>query len=310
MKGKFPKKTPWLQRKLPFHRVLLWITLSIPLISGPAVMIQRTCRRMQAERERSPKFYISRIIQTGPEREALPTRQLCEWLDLSEDCPVSLYQIDVRAAEEKLLDVPIIREATVTVKSPDALYIDYALRRPIARVADYEDIAIDDEGVIFPLKPFFTPKKLPEIYFGLAPFGLPPDTSEKPIGIWHTPLRSAALDLAFGVMHLLEHDEYKVHFDLKRIDVSNAFLDSYGRREVVLFTEDHIRWSDGSEAVMPRILRLSPRDIAQQLANYVNLRERLIESERQKPLRGRAKEKIIDFRVPHLAYIDDREENG
>ena len=103
---------------------------------------------------------------------------------------------------------------------------------------------------------------------------------------------------------------------MKRIDVSNAFAASYGTREIVVITEDFIFERIEGKNVqfcIPRILRLSTKNYAKELGNYLKLRAQLLGEERKglaetesKASHVRLKEKIIDFRIQQLAFIEEK----
>ena len=104
-------------------------------------------------------------------------------------------------------------------------------------------------------------------------------------------------------------------FNVKRIDVSNAFEKSYGQREIVLITQDELYCNAKDQEIrftFPRILRLSTKNYSQELANYLKLREELLEKEKhilqtQNPGKKRISfpQKIIDFRISQLAFIEE-----
>ena len=106
-------------------------------------------------------------------------------------------------------------------------------------------------------------------------------------------------------------------YNVLRIDVSNAIDPSYGKREIVLLTEDEIHFpasQGGRSYIFPRLLRLSKAKYSQELANYLKLREQLIKTEKNeiKFLSGEkgiiyAPRKVIDFRIDQLAFIEDFE---
>lgn len=253
------------------------------------------------------KYKVISIMQTGPEKEALKTTYLAELLGLSADRFISLYSIDVKQAEKKLLSSPLIKSAFVKRLPPSAIYIDYEVRKPVAMLADYKNTAIDAEGYLFPLTPFFSPKEIPEIYLGLPPFGADADALGRHGGQWLIPLQNPLLNIAFDVLRFLEDVPWKEGFRVKRIDVSNALAPSLGQREIVVFTEEE--WVESS-CVFPKILRISPTDYAQQLANFFVLRRNMEEAYR-KQLSGigtptRFSARIIDLRIPQLAFVQNQ----
>jgi hypothetical protein len=270
--------------------------------------------RWQKQKFSDPQFYISAIIQTGPEKEALQTQYLAELLDLSVDRPLNLYAYDLKKGEQKLLASPLISDARLKRMPPNALYVDYEVRKPVARLGDYQNIAIDQDGYLFPLSPFFAPKELPEIYLGLPSFGSPEDSFGRCGGLWQTTMKNSYLDLAFDILKILEGSPWRDGLRIQRIDVSNAFAPSLGQREIVLFTEEDLFVSRDGEmicCVFPKMLRLSSKDYLQQMNNFLRLRKSMMEDYTRQiavstiPQSGRFSSRIIDLRIPHLAFVEN-----
>jgi hypothetical protein len=191
------------------------------------------------------------------------------------------------------------------------VYIDYEVRKPIAWLSDYKNIAIDREGFLFPVAPFFSPKQLPEIYLGLPPFGAPEDRLGRSGGQWLVPLKSRYLNLALEILQYLEGSPWRQGLRIQRIDVSNAFAPTLGSREIVLFTEEEVSFRQEGEEVVcifPKILRLAPKDYPQQLANFFSLRKSMLEDYRKLLAKvqknSRFAPRIIDLRIPQLAFVD------
>ncbi len=265
---------------------------------------------------RGEKYTLKMIVQTG-ETETLKTMYLAEILGLSQDRPISYFDFSERKALSKLLNNPLIKRAKLKKIKPSFVYVDYALREPIALLHDYPNIALDQEGYLFPLFPFFSPKNLPEIYLDL------PELAEKK-EFFKEPLKSKNLTLAFDLLKILK----TLKLQVKRIDTSQAFSKSFGKREIVLIIDEEMNKkyqtmntnNDGlvdqnqnrqAVFVFPRILRLSPDDYAKQLANYFELRKKM-EKDYQKQLKAGAgsssvvyfKPKVVDLRISKLAFID------
>jgi hypothetical protein len=271
---------------------------------------------MKSSREKlsDPKYRISVLVQTGPEKEALQTAYLAELLDLSVDQPTNLYRFDVKKGKKKLLSSPLIAEAEIKKIPPHTLYIDYEVRKPVAWLGDYQNIAIDKDGYLFPMAPFFAPKELPEIYLGLPPFGEVGEFLGKAGGLWQTPLQNPHLSLAFEMLRFLEGLPWREGLRIKRIDVSSAFAPSLGQREIVLFTEEDFLFNRGDQAVcctFPKMLRLSPKEYAQQMNNFLSLRKNIMEDYSKQlsvallPQAGRFSSRIVDLRIPHLAFVEN-----
>ncbi len=299
---------------LPLTHALAWIIGSTLFISGGTFTALKYFLKTKHQNRIDPKLALRTIIQTGPQKEALKTEYFAELLGISSDRPINVACFNLAQAKEKLLNSPLISHADIKLIKPATLYIDYTIRQPIAWLEDYENIAIDKEGYPFPFSPFFSPKNLPSIYVGLAPFGIAALDLEKPAVRWGTAYSGKYLDLALSVLSVVTDPKVADFFFVKRIDVSNAFAESYGTKEIIVITEDFIIKSiQGKEVQLcfPRILRLSTKHYAQELGNYLKLREQLLEEEQKvsslPEFAGssfRFKEKIIDFRIPKLAFID------
>jgi hypothetical protein len=282
---------------IPLSRALTWIVVSIFVVSGTSTYFFKKHLRDKLDRHYNPAYRIASIVQTGPQREALKTTYLAELMQLSVDHPQNIHSFDPHVAKAALLRSHVIKDASVKVMPPQTIYVDYTIRQPVAFLDDYENIAIDEEGYLFPLFPFFPPKKLPGVYFGSS---------------LTNPLQGKAFELALTLVRLLGEPAYKGLFHIRRIDVSNINASSYGRREIVLLTEDQIfQKSEGKEClfVLPRLLRLSLKNYAAELGNYLKLREQLLEQECKNLSFTdgqdfcRLPEKVIDLRLANLAFV-------
>ncbi|MGB7978274.1 MAG: FtsQ-type POTRA domain-containing protein [Chlamydiales bacterium] len=252
----------------------------------------------QKGRLESALYRILAIVQTGPEKEALKTAYLAELLGLSADAPMPLYALNLKKAEKDLLASPLIASAKVKRLPPSTLYIDYTVRKPIAWMADFKNIGVDREGYLFPIDPFLSPKKLPGIYLGLhAESG------------WK--VEGPHFDLALGILQFLETAPWKEGLQILRIDVSNAFAPSLGQREIVLFTEEELSIRKENQeivCVFPKILRLAPKEYTQQLNNFFALRRAMMDDYKRQIASvqqgGRFAPRIIDLRIPQLAFVE------
>ncbi len=285
-------------------RSILWIFTSAVLVNGLTFGGVKAYRFWQERRSIDYKVPIRAIVQTGPQKEALKTDYLAELLGLSQDKPTVCVDLDLKRAQKQLLASPVIKEAEVKIKEPGILYVNYTIRQPIVFLHDYENIALDEDRVPFPMVPFFSPKRLPQIYLGI----------EGKLD-WNKPLKGERVELAFELHKILQGPIASDLFNIKRIDVSNAFKRSYGRREIVLQTKDTIYSVKNGQEVcfnFPRILRLSTKKYTQELSNYLKYREKLLEREKmelqfpandekivEQPL------KIIDFRISQLAFMEE-----
>ncbi len=280
------------QKKLPFKKALLWILLSTLLVSGSTSAGIYLYHTLRESRISDDKYHIVAIVQTGSDKEALKTVYLAELLDLSIDQPVNLYRFNTEDAQSKLLASPLIKSAEVKKINPGTIYVDYTIRKPVAYLGDYSNTAIDTEGVVFPFKPFFTPKKLPEIYLGL--------TDEDTIQ-WGAKQQGHRAELALTLFSIISSNYCTENHHLRQIDVSKADAESYGQREIVVIMEEQIKKGD-TICHCPRILRLDTKNITQALANYMVLNDYLREQEDVYPV-------VIDLRIPQLAFITKGDHN-
>ncbi len=274
-----------MHKKIPLVHAVAWIVGSAVIVSGTAYSGLKAYLRYHYQRNCDPEGWISAIVQTGPQKEALKIDYLAELMEISGDRPVQLSRFDLSRAEKKLLGSPVIKQASVKPLPPSTLYVDYAVRSPVAWLCEYDNIAVDEEKYTFPVYPFFTPKNLPEIYIGLSPAFAPASG----------PLEDARLELALSLLKLLQQTGSDELVHLKRIDVANAFSESYGLREIVLICED-----PAEEGVHKRFLRLSTKNYAQELGNYLKLREGFAEMEKGVP----ASQKVVDLRLSKIAFIE------
>jgi hypothetical protein len=247
--------------------------LSIFLFSAALSLSLRGIRKYEEKKCLSHEYTIKKIIQTGPEKGALPTVYLTELLELSVDEPKKSFAFQEEEGKEKILSSPVISEAKVKKVKSDTIYIDYTLRQPVAFLADFVNTAMDSTGAVFPLTPFYTPKRLPEIYLGLETY---------------TSLVSGKkIELAMNLLKLIYDHFPDSYTSLKWIDVSEAFSDSYGKREIVVIFQKE----KGNH-----YLRLNPRNYGADLGSYLSLKEELWQEE---------VDRVIDLRISKLAYIED-----
>ena len=269
-------------------------------------------RDWKVKRMTSEEYRIVSIVQTGVEKEVLKTAYLAEVLGLSVDAPSQLYAFDLKKATAKLLSSPLISSVKMKRIPPGTLYIDYTVRKPLALLADYSNTAIDRDGFLFPVAPFFSPKQLPEIYLGAPSFGASEDAMGRKGGRYLEPLKGRFISLAFEVLQFLQENCQTEGMRIERIDVSNAFALSLGQREIVLKVEDELAIQSGSKEFLcffPKLLRLSPKDYRTQLNHFFSLRRGMLDDyKRQLPLLGEGGKfavRIIDLRIPQLAFIDN-----
>lgn len=270
------------EKKIPALYVFLWILLSVLLISGTALMGWLYYLHVRDLRINDEQYNIVAIVQKNAQNEALKTMYLAQLLDLSLDQPVSIYTFDEKEGEKKLTSSPLIKKASIKKIRPGTLYIDYQIRTPMAYLGNYTNTAMDQEGYLFSFQPFFTPKALPAIYMS---------DEEREIK-WGTCLKThREFKLALKVLHTLQN-LLKYNLIIKQINVSQAFSQNYGERQliVVLAEQDYL-----SSTEYVTYLRLNPDHFLQNLENYMTLKLRMSKDKKLN--------QTIDFRIPQLAFI-------
>jgi cell division septal protein FtsQ len=269
-----------------YVNLLFVVVASLLLTSGLAFKGYQWWYANLSYIKNSKQFLISGIYQTGPQKEAISTNQIAELIGLSVDHPTHIYDFDPKDAEKKLLSYPLFKTAKVTKKKPSHLLVDYSIRTPYVIVKDYPDAVMDEEGVIFPYRQFFSQKIIPECFLGLSDESF---VEEK---------KKLSIDVLKKASQILQ----SWSFSISLVDVSSAFVDSYSKREIILSIQQVV---DGIS--FPYYLRLNVLEIEKQLSNFLVLCKEL--SKQQKlfiKLNSQKipKPKVIDLRLEGMALID------
>lgn len=273
-----------LANSLPLSRALAWILASVVMVSGSVYL---GLQWKEGKRNKENQTPLTILVQTGLNRDVLPTSYLAELMGLSADHPICRGEFNLEEARKKLLACPVIREAKIHLLGSNMVYVDYALREPLAQLADCDNAGFDAEGRIFPLSPFFPPKHLRKVYFGL----------EK-VESWDFLLEGEKLHHACELIALLNLPDVPASFSSSLIDVSKAEERSLGQREIVLKVDDLFTRKEG-RLLVPRWIRLSPKSFAEELGDFLSLRQHLIKQEKFVP------GQIIDLRIKKMAFISE-----
>ena len=249
-----------------------------------------------AKKLRDPNYLIQTIVQTGSQKEALSTQYIAQLLDLSVDKPTHMVFFDEKVAEAKLLNSPLIKSCHVKSVGTGSIYVDYELREPFAIVADYHNLAMDEEENLFPLKPFFTPQIIPEIYLGV--------NEENNFEM------DLALPLALKVLKEGQSQFSSTRLKIVRVDVSRAFLPSLGQREIVAKLEDELHHG-GKRFIFTYLLRLNTKEYKKNIRQFFALRKELLKEQKHYCSEFEDSSeaqfnftKSIDLRIESLAYIN------
>lgn len=265
-------------KRLTLFQSLMWIVLSTLIVTPTVYTGVRFFQKIRVQHLTSENYRIRSIVQTSSIKRALGSAFFAERLGLAADFEQNIYQFDTSLAERKLLESAVIKAVKIKKQYPDSLYIDYEMRLPIVRIGDYQNVALDQDKIAFPIMPFFTARKIPEIYLG--------EGGEKVI--YNKPLSHPKIDFAFELLSLLQETFKQESLMIEKIDVTNIDSFSYGRREIIVLLKG---------AKNRHYLRLQPKDVEKQISNYLSLKKVLD----KEPL----KDKVIDLRIDNLAYIDE-----
>lgn len=290
--------------KISFGKAILLIVLSVFLVSGSAFLGWAYLVHVRQLRAADDNYKVVAVIQTGPEKEALKTVYLEELLGLSVDRPFNLYSLDTQEMEKVLLESPLIKKVSVKKIKPGTLYIDYSIRQPVAYIGDYTNTAIDADRTLIPFKPFFTPKKIPEIYLGLD---LPTQR------LWGESVSGDRIILAFKLLDEISQLFSSEMTYIRKIDVSKAYADSYGQRQVVVVIEDWFEREFEGRSILcicPRILRLSTAHYHRELEYFMVLKDYFRQQEMEQIVDDtlpvvKADPMTIDMRIPQLAFFKE-----
>lgn len=287
-------------------RIILGSLLGMFLLLSGTVIGMSYYRYVRHSHAKNDAYRIIAILQTSPNEELLKTAYLSELLELSTDKPTNLYRFNTAEAKKKLLSAPMIKEVTVKKIRPGTVHVDYQLRQPVAVLSDYSNTLVDSDGVMFPHKPFFTPKKIPEVYLGIA-------QEEASAAMSRNELFKKRFDFAIAILNVLKSDYCLDNTYIKRVDVSKVNAASYGLRQIVVVLEDRVEKEiDGRSLLFihPRILRLDVHDYKQGLANYKVLHQHLLKQDQQ-IIPANSSERCIcqpamtiDLRLPQLAFFN------
>lgn len=250
---------------------VLWILIgSSCLVSGGASLLYLKHaggkNHYMPHTEGSILAIIQTTSQTGYKAARLQTAYLAEVLGLSIDQPTMLVDFNLVEAKKKLLATWIIKNVRLKKIKPNLLFIQYSVRLPYAYLEDYSNTAIDEEGVLFPYAPFYPPRNLPSLCLGKNEASSP----------WGERISPEKLELVMKLVATLGEES------IERIDMAHVESCSAGKRELV------ITLKGGT------ILRFEPNSCIQQLSHYLILKQTLIRD---------GHPKLIDFRVPEVAYI-------
>lgn len=266
-----------LNNKIPLRRALGYVVLSVIVFWGSLCAAWFVHRTVLEKRQQDTHFTVVALVQSCQSKDHLKTWQLAELLELSRDRPTNLYAFDTTLAAQKLMSCPVIKRAICRRQRPGIVHVDYTLREPQAVLSDVTNLAIDQEGFTFPLRPYYTPKNLPELYLGNAPLH------------FATKLNSAEATLAFAIVAFIKQS-FPTATKVVRVDTHNAFAKSAGIREVIVVLQEMPEKST-------RYLRFNGKNYVQALNEYRKLKVTF------DGLQHNQEPQIIDLRNPNIALV-------
>jgi hypothetical protein len=122
---------------------------------------------LKEKRLRDERYNIVAIVTRSKTSERIPSQIFAEILGLSADAPTNLFAFQPKRAAALLKSYGAFRKVRCRIAKPGVVIVEYELRKPYVKVRDFENRALDCSGEhLFPLFPFYTPKKLPELFLG------------------------------------------------------------------------------------------------------------------------------------------------
>lgn len=281
---------------LPWRKAIAWILLSTVLISGSVAASLLYWRYLKQKRTLDPRYSIVAIIQACRGSEPLQTDYLAELLNLSVDRVTNLYVFNVEEAKRQLLSCPIIKSAEVKKIFPSMVYVNYALRKPLAYLGDYSNAAIDADGWVFSSKPFSTPKNVPELFLGLS-------DAKAPMG---KRLQDQKITLAKKIIKAVSKLNETLPISLRKVDVSKSISKKYGKREIVLWFENSPFLQGGLQFTAKKlcVVRFSPDNWESQFERYVYVHEGILAGKYEAFAKVKNRY-VVDMRISQLAYIGE-----
>lgn len=204
---------------------------------------------------------------------AAPEVELCKLIADPYKATIDSYKI--REYEARLASSPMIKWASLKKRGSNVAF-HYELRKPLFELVDYENIAIDQEGVLFPLYPFYHAANRVKLVLGCK-------EDKARLGVATNQPRFA---LAVHIYELLEQT-LPSNVRIQLIDTSLSDAMSLGQRKVIV----ELQWGGRQVYVL-----FAPK----QIDGMVGKLEAVMELEcAHKPCLS------IDLRVENRAYVTD-----
>lgn len=254
-----------MNRSSLFSKALI-IGLSLCLVSLPTYLF------LFGKKE-DKVFLLRTIIQKTTTINPLSPRFFSDYLGLSPSGKaLNLHKLDESKIQKKLQEFPIFKTIQAQLSEQGELLVSYELRKPIFILSDYGNLGLDAEGYILPLKPYYSPKILPQVYLGIEHFQ------------WN---HKHPISHALEVLSFFQK-QHNDAFSIQTIDLSRLSHKIPAHREVIVtmvfLNKKHY-------------LRLHPDRIEMALKRYIHL---FTEAKLQSQL---AKSFIFDARITKFATL-------
>jgi hypothetical protein len=183
--------------------------------------------RQQHRRQSDERFVLKRLASRSMTQDRLPLSVLSELLDVQADEPLSVFAIQPDEAKRRLLACPSMAQANVWRLLPGTIGVEYALRLPVASLAGLKNVAIDWDGKMFFLFPFYAQKNLPVLVVPMLPVKT---LNEAQKALY----QSKEAPIALRLLERVQQAAAPRHLIVESIDVSRFREHSVFRREAVL----------------------------------------------------------------------------
>lgn len=255
----------------PLQKIMI-IGLSCCFISLPAYLFLFGKKTQTSTR-------LTTLIQKTPTIQTLSPRFFSNYLGLN-PCGknIDIRKLDITKINKKLKQFPIFKNIHAEFTKDKELLLSYHLRNPCYLLKDYSNCAIDEEGYVIPLNPYYSPKKLPYLYIGIAELS------------WS---QSYHIDLAHQVVDFFINHKID-QLSIAMIDLSRMRSNIKSHHEVIVTVEflDKVHY-----------LRLNPANIEKALTRYVSLFK---ETELRDKILGNA---VFDARIQKFSTLKSVEKN-
>ena len=262
--------------QLPIRRALIWIALSVLIFAGATLGVGLSINFYKNLRAKNPRYTLKKIIPKAHRDLYIPEENFAKWLEVSLEQPPNLYDLKHSKMVAALMEQPILEKVRITKQPPSSLIIDYWPRMPVFQLADQKDTLLDDQAMVIPHEPWII-GAYPKIFLGL--------TEAVSFG---KEVRALEWDIVMQIYSVWQ--EIGLSYRLGRIDVSQSFAKSAGKRQIVLVID--------LEGEATHYLRLPTKGFEGRLRDYAALCQHWVENNELN------QDRVVDFRIEEIALIE------